>query len=69
MLGMMIFGSGMMAQTGGMQMSAGIMVLCGLWTVLVSAALVTLIVLLFRGPGGPERNRVSQADVRSALPH
>jgi len=59
MLGMMMFGGGMMAQMGGMQMSAGAMALCVLWTVLVAAALIFLIVLLIRGATG----------MRSPLPH
>jgi uncharacterized membrane protein len=58
MLGMMMFGGGM-AQMGGMQMSAGAMALCVLWTVLVAAALIFLIVLLVRGATG----------MRSPLPH
>ena len=58
MLGMMMFGGGM-AQMGGMQMSAGAMALCILWTVLVAAALIYLIVLLVRGATG----------MRSPLPH
>jgi hypothetical protein len=50
MLGMMAFGAGMMAQMGG-TMGSGGMVLCILWSVLVAAALVFLIVLLGRGSG------------------
>ncbi len=49
MLGMMMFGGSMMAQMGGMQMGAGAMALCVLWTVLVAGALIFLIVLLVRG--------------------
>ena len=58
MLGMMMFGGGM-AQMGGMQMGAGAMALCVIWTVLVAAALIFLIVLLVRGATG----------MRSPLPH
>lgn len=47
-LGMMAFGSGMMAQMG---MSGGAMALCILWSVLVAMALIFLIFLLVRGPG------------------
>jgi hypothetical protein len=50
MLGMMALGSGMMAQMGG-TMGSGGMALCILWSVLVAAALVFLIVLLGRGSG------------------
>lgn len=50
MLGMMAFGTGMMAQMGG-TMGSGGMALCILWSVLVAAALVFLIFLLGRGPG------------------
>jgi uncharacterized membrane protein len=69
MLGMMIFGGGMMAQMGGMQMGAGIMALCVLWTVLVAAALICLVVLLSRGGGGRERHTASPTNIRSPLPH
>jgi uncharacterized membrane protein len=68
MLGMMIFGASMMAQMTGM-MGGGLASLCALWTVLVAAALVFLIVLLTRGPGASDRSRISSSEVRSPLPH
>ena len=49
-LGMLAVGTGMMAQIGGMMGSRGIMLRI-LWSVLVAAALVFLIVLLGRGSG------------------
>jgi len=53
MLGMMMFGGGMMmAQMGGMHMSGGMTALCSLWSLLVVAALISLIVLLTRAPAG-----------------
>ena len=69
MLGMMAFGSGMMAQMGGMQMGAGMMALCVLWTVLVAGALIALIVLLTRGSDAAAHRRTPSADLRSPLPH
>ncbi len=63
MLGMMMFGGGMMAQMGGMHMSAGVMGLCVLWTVLVAAALIGLIVILTGHRDVPSGN------MRSPLPH
>ena len=67
-LGMMMFGSSMMAQMSGM-MGSGLAGLCVLWTVLVAAALVFLIVLLTRGSGAPNRSRISSGEVRSPLAH
>jgi len=60
MLGMMTFGGAMMAQMGGMQMSTAGMALCALWTVLVAAALIFLIVLLIRGVENTGRRGVHQ---------
>lgn len=71
MLGMMLFGGPMMAemsgQMGGM-MSGGVMALCVLWTVLVSAALIFLIVTLARGDPS-KRERTTTANIPSPLPH
>ena len=50
MLGMMAFGTGMMAQMGS-TMGSGGMAPCILWSLLVAVALVFLIFLLGRGPG------------------
>jgi hypothetical protein len=50
MLGMMVFGSGMIAQRGGM-MGSGEMTPFILWSVLVAGVLVFPIVLLGRGSG------------------
>jgi hypothetical protein len=69
MLGMMMFGSGMMAQMGGMQMGGGVMALCALWTVLVAATLVGLIVLLSRGTGATGHREARSASMRSPQPH
>ena len=52
MVGMMALGSGTMAQMGSTMGSGGMaLALCILWSVLVAAALIFLIVLLGRGPG------------------
>jgi uncharacterized membrane protein len=69
MLGMIIFGSSMMAQMGGMQMGSGFMALCVLWTLLVAAALIGLIVLLTRGTGARSHREVPSPNMRSPLPH
>jgi hypothetical protein len=69
MLGMMMFGSDMMAQMGGMQMGGGFMAVCALWTVLVAAALIGLIVLLSRGTGATGHREVRSASMRSPQPH
>lgn len=63
MLGMMLFGGPMMTQMGGM-MSGGVVALCVLWTVLVSAALIFLIVFLARGDPA-ERDRAIPTNLRS----
>src|SRR6266496_4781914 len=70
MLGMMMFGGGMMAQmggmqTGGMHMGAGFMAICVLWTILVAAALIGLIVLLARGTSVTRHREIPSASVRS----
>ena len=67
-LGMMMFSAGMMAQMNGM-MSAGLMGVCVLWTVLVSAALILLIVLLTRDSGARAPDRIHSGEVHSPLPH
>ena len=69
MLGMMMFGSGMMVQMSGGTLSGGVMGLCALWTVLVAAALVFLIVLLVRRGDGTTGPGIPSANMRSALPH
>ncbi|HZT69410.1 MAG TPA: hypothetical protein VFC10_06645 [Terriglobia bacterium] len=69
MLGMMLFGSGMMAQMSGLHMGAGAMALCVLWTVLIAAALVGLIVLLTHGDGSPRHREIPSANMRSPLAH
>ena len=67
-LGMMLVGGGMMAQMGGMHMGGGLMALCGLWTLLVAAALIGLIVLLTRGDTSSRHRDVPSANLRSPLP-
>jgi hypothetical protein len=47
-LGMIMLGSGMMAQISGGMMGGSVMALCAIWVILVAAALVFLIVLLVR---------------------
>src|SRR5712691_12808654 len=74
MLGMMMFGGGMMAQmsggtmSGGMMsggmMSGGMMALCFLWTLLVAAGLIFLIVLVTRGTG-TGRREISSGNIHS----
>lgn len=70
---MMMFGGGMMSQMGetqmgGMHMSAGLMALCVLWALLVSAALIALIVVLVRGTQGTAHGQLPSSDMRP-LPH
>jgi uncharacterized membrane protein len=70
MLGMMMFGGAMMAQMGGgMHMGAGLMALCFLWTLLMAAALIGLIVLVTRGSTSTRHREIPSANMRSALPH
>jgi hypothetical protein len=59
-LGVMIFGSSMMAEMGGMNMSGGFMALCVVWTLLIAAALLGRIVLLTRGTGASGNRGVHQ---------
>ena len=70
-LGMMMFGGAMMSgmQMGGMHMSAGLMALCALWTLLVAAALIGLIVLLARGVDVTRHRDIPSPTMRSPLPH
>jgi hypothetical protein len=63
--GMMIFGSGMMAQMSGGIMGGSVMALCALWAVLVAGVLVFLIVLLVRR----DNSGMPPANTRSPLPH
>jgi hypothetical protein len=64
MLGMMLMGGAMITQMG---MSTGDMALCGLWSVLVAAALILLLTLLIRGTGGADRESIGPAATRSPL--
>ena len=68
-LGMMTFGGAMMAQMGGIHMGTGLMALCFLWTVLVAAALIGLVVLLARGDASPRHREIPSVNMRSPLPH
>jgi hypothetical protein len=71
MLGMMMFGGGMIGQMGVMQMhmGAGFMARCVLWTVLVAAALIGLIVLLTRDTGVTGRREVPSIGMHPPLRH
>jgi hypothetical protein len=69
MLGMMMFGGAMMAQMGGMHMGTGLMTLCFLWTLLVAAALIGLIVLIAHGDLSTRHREIPSANIRSPLPH
>jgi len=60
MLGLIIFGSSMMAETGRMNIGGGFMALCVVWTLLIAAALLGLIVLLSRGTGATGHRGVHQ---------